>query len=77
MDEVDQMSNDDTGGTFLFCRLDRTYGSDTKRITLAIRDQDWRKVITKAMEELKWDRKYGRAPASFMERERCSNGSPE
>ena len=68
-DEVERMTNEEKGEAFMFCRVDRTYNGETKRITMAIRDQDWRKAINKAMEELKWDRKYGRAPASFMERD--------
>ena len=63
------MSNEDKGEAFLFCRLDRTYSADTKRITLSVRDSEWRTTINKAMEEAGWKRKYGRAPASFMERE--------
>ena len=63
------MTNEEKGEAFMFCRVDRTYNGETKRITMAIRDQDWRKTINKAMEERKWDRKYGRAPASFMERD--------
>ena len=63
------MTNEAKGEAFMFCRLDRTYSGDTKRITLAVRDPEWRQTINKAMDELGWVRKYGRAPASFMERD--------
>ena len=52
-----------------FCRLDKMYRADSKRITLAIRNAEWRVTINKAMENVGWTRKYGRAPASFMERD--------
>jgi len=34
------MTNEEKGEAFMFCRVDRTYNGETKRITMAIRDQD-------------------------------------
>ena len=45
------------------------YRADSKRITLATRNAEWRATISKAMENVGWIRKYGRAPASSMERD--------
>ena len=55
--------------TIQFCRLDKMYRADSKRITLATRNAEWRATISKAMENVGWTRKFGRAPASFMERD--------
>ena len=52
-----------------FCRLDTMYNQDLRRITFAVVDTDVRNTVVKAMQETQAERKYGRAPRTWMERE--------
>ena len=52
-----------------FCRLDRTYAADKRRLTLAVRISELREALAGALTQLGAERRFGRAPPSFMERE--------
>ena len=70
MEEYDQMSVADKCEAVRYCRLSTTYKSTDRRITLCLAPcHPVRHSLLKAMEELKWERKFGKAPKNFMERE--------
>ena len=52
-----------------FCKLDKMYQEGKKRLTVSIRETELRKAISRALLECGADRRYGRAPPTFMERE--------
>ena len=52
-----------------FCRLDKTYKADVKRITLNIVSQEKRLLVLEALSQTEAERKYGRAPPTATERE--------
>ena len=52
-----------------FCRLDRMYAADHKRLTFAARTSDLRGALGSSLTQLGAERRFGRAPPSFMERE--------
>ena len=45
------------------------YQEGKKRLTVSIRETELRKAISRALLEGGADRRYGRAPPTFMERE--------
>ena len=45
-----------------FCRLDKTYKADVKRITINIVSQEKRLLVLEALSQTEAERKYGRAP---------------
>jgi len=51
------------------CRVDRTFDSKTKRITMMLALPEARQVVIEAWDEVKITRKFGAAPATFLERE--------
>ena len=52
-----------------FCRLDKTYKADVKRVTLNIVSPEKRLLVLEALCHTEAERKYGRAPPTAMERE--------
>ena len=52
-----------------FCRLDKTYKADIKRITLNIVSPEKRLLVLEALVQTEAERKYERAPLTAMERE--------
>ena len=52
-----------------FCRRDKTYKADIKRITLNIVSPKKRLLVLEAPGQTEAERKYGRAPPTAMERE--------
>ena len=52
-----------------FCRLDKTYKADVKRVTLNIVSLEKRLLVLEALSQTESERKYGRAPPTAMERE--------
>ena len=52
-------------------KLTKVYDRDKRRLTMSISPTlpDLRKCIAGCMDQIKWERKYGRAPPSHMERE--------
>ena len=67
--DYDSYSNDKKSDMVLFCKVDRMYEKDKKRLTLAVRDPQFRIYLTTSMQTTNAKRKYGRAPATHMERE--------
>lgn len=55
----------------LMCKISKTFEKDRRRLTMAIAPNlvEERKALARALEELGWERKYGRAPPSHTERE--------
>ncbi|CAK0853370.1 unnamed protein product [Prorocentrum cordatum] len=54
----------------LFCRQDKVFQKERRRITFATRDAKFRSILLACLSQVpQTTRKYGRAPASFMERE--------
>ena len=51
-----------------FCRLDKTYKADIKRVTLNIVSPEKRLLVVEALSQTEAERKYGRAPPTAMER---------
>ena len=52
-----------------FCRLDKTYKADIKRITLNIVSPEKRFLVLEALSQTESERKCGRAPPTAVERE--------
>ena len=52
-----------------FCLLDKCYNQAQRRVTIVVKDEGVRTAVGKAMEQLGFQRKSGRAPASHMERD--------
>ena len=52
-----------------FCRLDKTYKADIKRITQNIVSQEKRLLVLEALSQTEAERKYGRSPPTATERE--------
>ena len=52
-----------------FCRLDKKYKADIKRITLNIVSTEKRLLVLEALGQTEAERKYGRSPPTAMERE--------
>ena len=52
-----------------FCRLDKTYKADVKRVTLNIVSPQKRLLVLEALGQTDAERKYGRAPPTAMVRE--------
>ena len=50
-----------------FCRLDKTFQTDVKRVTLNIVSPEKRLLVLKALGQTEAERKYGRAPPTAME----------
>ena len=59
--------------TMLYCRLGKMYEERSKRITLALDPTDLRNrlkaAVARGLVRTDWARKYGKAPATHMERE--------
>lgn len=55
----------------LMCRISKTFDKEKRRLTMALAPHlvEEKRALAKAMDELGWERKYGRAPPSHMERE--------
>ena len=51
------------------CRVDKMYDVKKVRITVVVRKEAMRQVLIQACVQVGMERKQGRAPASFMERE--------
>lgn len=53
-----------------YCRLSSTYKSSDRRITICLAPcHPVRPYLNRALEELNWERKFGKAPKAFLERE--------
>eukprot|EP00959_Pyramimonas_sp_CCMP1952_P319580 6686964-Pyramimonas_sp.AAC.1 len=55
--------------TMRMCRLDKTHDKGKKRISFVLRDERWRQTVIARCVQAGVERKQGKAPASFMERE--------
>ena len=59
--------------TVQFCRLSKTYKADTMRITLSFAPSAdglaLKALVARALQEKEWERRFGRAPRSHLERE--------
>ena len=52
-----------------FCRLDKTYKADVKRVTLNIVDPEKRRLVLEDFSHFEAERKYSRAPPAAVKRE--------
>ena len=52
-----------------FCRLDKTYKADIKRVTLNIVSPEKRLLVLEELSQTESERKCGRAPPTAKERE--------
>ncbi len=69
MEWLDAHGVEDKMEMIRMCRLDKTYDKDKKRITFVLRDERWRQTAIACCVQAGMERKQGKAPASFMERE--------
>ncbi|CAK0903737.1 unnamed protein product [Prorocentrum cordatum] len=69
MEWLDAHGVEDKMEMIRMCRLDKTYDKDKKRITFVLRDERWRQTVIACCVQAGMERKQGKAPASFMERE--------
>ncbi|CAK0794058.1 unnamed protein product, partial [Prorocentrum cordatum] len=68
--EYDGYSVEQKCELILFCRQDKVFQKERRRITFATRDAKFRSILLACLSQVpQTTRKYGRAPASFMERE--------
>ena len=68
---VDPMTRQELAEEIRMFRLSKVYDRDKRRLTIALAPnlQEERKCLIGCLDQLKWQRKYGRAPPSHMERE--------
>ena len=66
---MEMQSPDEKADTCRACRMDKTYQTSLKRITISIPDKNIRSAILNSLEQLGGERKSGRAPKGNMERE--------
>ncbi|CAK0837403.1 unnamed protein product, partial [Prorocentrum cordatum] len=67
--ECDGYSVEQKCELILFCRQDKVFQKERRRITFATRDAKFRQTLLACLSQVpQTTRKYGRAPASFMER---------
>lgn len=69
MQRLETMTVDEKCDAIMYCRLDKTWVQEQRRITLAIRDPELRRVVLDSLVQSGATRKTGRAPRSGMERE--------
>eukprot|EP00959_Pyramimonas_sp_CCMP1952_P240519 5026494-Pyramimonas_sp.AAC.1 len=67
--DYDSYSGEQKSELVLFCKVDRMYEKEKKRLTLAVRGPQFRTHLMEALKTTGAKRKYGRAPATHMERE--------
>ena len=69
--EYDDADLVEKGEMIRFCRLSKLYDQSKRRFTMCWGpgQEAVRRAVLKAMVEKGWERKQGRAPPSFMERE--------
>ncbi|CAK0905958.1 unnamed protein product, partial [Prorocentrum cordatum] len=67
--DYDNYDNEQKSELVLFCKVDRMYEKEKKRLTLAVREPLFRGYLMQALKTTSAKRKYGRAPATHMERE--------
>ncbi|CAK0858501.1 unnamed protein product [Prorocentrum cordatum] len=67
--DYDNYDNEQKSELVLFCDVDRMYEKEKKRLTLAVREPQFRGHLMQASKTTSAKRKYGRAPAKHMERE--------
>ena len=69
MSELEAMDIEQRCEAVKFCRLDKMYNQELRRITFCCVDPGARQAVLKAFDEAGAERKQGKAPASYMERE--------
>ena len=69
MTELEGMDIEQRCEAVKFCRLDKMYNQELRRITFCCSNGEARAAVLKAFDEVGAERKQGKAPASYMERE--------
>jgi hypothetical protein len=69
LEDLDTMSTEEKCEVCRFCRVDRMWKQDLKRITMSILSPKVREAILDGLKQLGAERKSGRAPAGNMERQ--------
>eukprot|EP00959_Pyramimonas_sp_CCMP1952_P337398 7065430-Pyramimonas_sp.AAC.2 len=70
MNEMEAWTVDQKCELIMFCKIDKTYQKDTKRLTVCFRNIQFRQIILSALSQVPdTRRKHGKAPPTFMERE--------
>ena len=66
---LDTLSLDDKAYAIMYCRLDKTWAPESRRLSFCIRDPQLRRLLLDCLGQTGAQRKLGRAPRGGLERE--------